>query len=291
MQIGNNSYTLSTQMFKSGNESPLNFNGKQASFKQEDNLKISVSSTPKVQIEKGFESSSIDELEVYFEERLARLASSGGDPSSLLELRDSIRAAAENKNGDSPPLPTVIDHPYGDKSLGNVHLSFGSEVTKGELQSLTNQLPYLKEASNLKPNLKIMGDLNASTNIDTYKNNKTFSQDDLALRELAERIDPENMNRNEARYIATSLDMSTDIQIDNAFLLQSMVLVNENGSLRNATESDAIMNERFNMFDALKGAIQFNKEHGLSSTHLEEGLQQLEKIKAYRDNPQVSVYS
>ena len=39
------------------------------------------------------------------------------------------------------------------------------------------------------------------------------------------------------------------------------------------------MNEKFNMFDALKSSIEFHKSKGLSTDHLEDGLAFLEKLE------------
>ena len=118
-----------------------------------------------------------------------------------------------------------------------------------------------------------------------------MKQSNPSIRELSQTIDPRNMSRNDARDIATALGRSGDLTIDNAFALQSMVLVRDNGVMRTATESDAIMNERFNMFDELNGQIEFNKSKGLSTESLEDALKFLEKFDALRGKPSIDFYA
>ena len=122
------------------------------------------------------------------------------------------------------------------------------------------------------------------------KNTQT-TQESSSPRDLAKYIDPSNMSRNDARAIATALGQSGELELDNAIALQSMILVNEGGQLRNATETDSIMNEKFNMFDALKNQIEFNKSKGLSTDSLEKGLDFLGRFKNLRANPEVNLYA
>jgi hypothetical protein len=117
------------------------------------------------------------------------------------------------------------------------------------------------------------------------------TQEPPSIRDLAKTIDPSKMSRNDARAIATALWKTGELELDNAIALQSMILVNENGQLRNATETDSIMNEKFNMFDALKSQIEFNKSKGLATDYLEKGLDFLAKFKHLRDNPEVNLYA
>lgn len=116
-------------------------------------------------------------------------------------------------------------------------------------------------------------------------------QESPSIRDLAKSIDPSNMSRNDARAIATALGKAGELEIDNAIALQSMILVNENGQLRNATETDDIMNEKFNMFDALKSQIEFNQSRGLSTESLEKGLDFLEKFQQLREHPTLNMYA
>ncbi|ASF49182.1 hypothetical protein Q7A_03930 [Methylophaga nitratireducenticrescens] len=113
-----------------------------------------------------------------------------------------------------------------------------------------------------------------------------------SIRELAKSIDPSNMSRNEARAIVDAQRQAGEpIELDNPFLLHSMILVNENGQLRNATETDPIMNEKFNMFDAFKSEIEFNISKGLSTDTLEKGLDFLEKFKNLRETAEINLYA
>ncbi len=235
-------------------------------------------------------SSSIEELEIYFEKKISTLEEAGHDTSNVVALRDAIREAAQNKNGDSPDLPVIKEHPYGEAYLGNMHLSFGTEI-KGELENLTQKIEQLNlsDKSNYSHLQKISNKSDNSLLPDKTQDPQSI-QDRSSIRELAKTIDPSNMNRNEARALAAALGLSNDLAIDNALALQSMVLVNENGNLRTATEADTVMNEKFNMFDALENSIKFNESKGLPTDHLEDGLQFLEKLKTYRENPEVNVF-
>ncbi len=111
-----------------------------------------------------------------------------------------------------------------------------------------------------------------------------------SIRDLAKSIAPTSMSRNDARAIAEVLGQAGELEIDNAFALQSMILVNDGGSLRTATQADSIMNEKFNMFDALNSQIEFNKSKGLPTEYLEKGLDFLEKFQKLRENAVVDLY-
>jgi hypothetical protein len=77
-----------------------------------------------------------------------------------------------------------------------------------------------------------------------------------SLRDLAQSIDPTNMSRNEARAMASALMKSGEADLSSVFLSHSIVLIpTGNGTFRNPTEADPIMNEKFNMFDAIRSNI------------------------------------
>jgi len=139
MQIPSGSYLLSgIQANKTGNELPQKNATETPSvpagtFKQAMSLSASAAATQDPRA-----GSSIEALEAYFAEKMAGLKAAGHDTTQLSALRDSIREAAADTSGNAPALPTVIEHPYGGKTLGNVHLSFGSEV-KGEPQDMNGQ--------------------------------------------------------------------------------------------------------------------------------------------------------
>lgn len=263
MQIGSTTNTLATMLIqKNGNSLPIER-----------------------------KTSSIEELDAYFEQKISFLEDNGHDTSNVLALRDAIREAAENKSGDSPSLPTVKEHPYGGKYLVNMHISFGTEV-KGELKDLTKKIEHLNVSNNLDyGHLQNLAYTSSNNSSPGKLQNSQIMQDNSSIRELAKTIDPSNMSRNEARAIASALGLSNDLTINNAFALQSMVLVNENGNLRTATETDAIMNEKYNMFDAIENSIEFHKSKGQPTGHLEDALKYLDKLKTYRENPEVNVYT
>ncbi len=123
----------------------------------------------------------------------------------------------------------------------------------------------------------------------TNEQNAT-AQETSPIRELANSIDPSNMSRNDARAIAAALGQIGELELNNAIALQSMVLVNDNGHLQTATETDSIMNEKFNMFDALEHQIQFNQSKGIPTDALEKGLEFLDKFNNLKENADVNLY-
>jgi len=66
---------------------------------------------------------------------------------------------------------------------------------------------------------------------------------------------------------------------------------NENGNVRNATDSDAIMNEKFNMFDSLKSQIEFAESKGLPIDTLESALEFIEKFKIAGVTPEINLFT
>lgn len=112
------------------------------------------------------------------------------------------------------------------------------------------------------------------------------------IHELAKSIEPSNMSRNDARAIGNALiEADGDFELASSFFVQSMVLVRENGNLRNATESDAIMNEKFNMFDSLKGQKEYNRNHNISTESLEEVESFLHKLQVAKSSPVIDTYT
>lgn len=133
---------------------------------------------------------------------------------------------------------------------------------------------------------------NSGNNLPPAKEHSSQESASISIRDLAKSIDPSNMSRNDARAIVEAQRQAGEqIELDNPLLLHSMILVNENGQLRNATEADPIMNEKFNMFDAFKSEIEFNISKGLSTDTLEKGLDFLEKFKNLRETPEINLYA
>ena len=149
--------------------------------------------------------------------------------------------------------------------------------------------------------MQITGNFNTTAASQPYKSGNSFpeaktkntpiAEKPTSMRDLAKSIDPTNMSRNDAKAIAVVLGKTGDLELNNAFLLHSMILVTDGGSLRTAVETDSIMNEKFNMFDALESNIAFNKSKGLSTEHLEKGLEFLEKFQTLRESPDVDLYA
>ena len=113
-----------------------------------------------------------------------------------------------------------------------------------------------------------------------------------SIRELAQTIDPTNMSRNEAREMANALMRSGDADISSVFLSHSLVLVpTGDGSYRTADASDAIMKEKFNMFDAIRSNIEFKQSKGFPIKHDAAALTFLEKFEALGDVPIMDTYA
>ncbi len=117
-------------------------------------------------------------------------------------------------------------------------------------------------------------------------------QESLSIRDLAQSIDPTNMSRNEARAIADALMKSGDGDLSTVFFLHSAVLIpTGDGTFRNPTESDPIMNEKFNMFDAILSNIEFKESKGLSVERDLSALSFLEKFKIMGEYPKMDIYA
>ncbi|WP_432473503.1 hypothetical protein [Amphritea sp. HPY] len=117
------------------------------------------------------------------------------------------------------------------------------------------------------------------------------AQERPSTRELAKTIDPTNMSRNDAAALGDALARSGDTELGMFFMAQSMILVNENGNLRTATETDPIMNEPFNMFDSLKSQIEFARTKALSTDTLEGALEFLKKFQLAGVTPEINLYT
>ncbi|WDE13565.1 hypothetical protein [Thalassomonas haliotis] len=112
------------------------------------------------------------------------------------------------------------------------------------------------------------------------------------LHDLAKDIEPTNMSRNEARAIASALLKSGDGELANTFAMQSMILkVNPDGSVENAMPDDAIMNEKFNMFDSLKGQMEFNRSRNISTKSLEAAEAFLSKLQVAKTAQPIDYYA
>jgi len=124
----------------------------------------------------------------------------------------------------------------------------------------------------------------------TGKNEAT--QKSSLIHELANSIDPANMSRNEARMIANALMKSGEGDLSSAFMTQSMVLkVNADGSYSNPEDDDPLMTTKFNMFDSLKGQMEFNREHNLPTDLLEEAESFLKKLQVAKSSPRIDTYT
>ena len=124
----------------------------------------------------------------------------------------------------------------------------------------------------------------------TGKNEVT--QESSLVHELAKSIDPSNMSRNEARMIANALMKSGEGDLSSVFMTQSMVLkVNADGSHSNPADDDSLMTAKFNMFDSLKGQVEFNREHNLSTDLLEEAERFLNKLQIAKASPEIDAYT
>ena len=79
-----------------------------------------------------------------------------------------------------------------------------------------------------------------------------------SIRDLAQSIDPANMSRNEALAMADALMRSGDADISTVFVSHGLILIpTGDGTFRNPTESDPIMNEKFNIIAYRINHIKF----------------------------------
>jgi len=142
-------------------------------------------------------SSSITALEAYFEQKIAILKDADLDTASTLELRERIREAAENNNGDSPNLPLIVEHPNGGGSiLTNVHLSFGTEIKA----QLTNFNQLLQQSVSLNsPNQE-------TTN---QPEGNPLLTDNAVIPELAQTVSALHITDNKDSNLAVTLSLST----------------------------------------------------------------------------------
>jgi hypothetical protein len=116
----------------------------------------------------------------------------------------------------------------------------------------------------------------------------TVTQEVSSIHELAQYIDPSNMSRNEAAILSGVLFPD---EPSATFGAQALILVNDNGTQRNATKSDAIMNERFDMFESIKGQMKFNQQRGISNDNLELAQDYLHKLQIAKTSPSVNIYT
>ena len=111
------------------------------------------------------------------------------------------------------------------------------------------------------------------------------------IQELS-KIDPTDMSRNDARTIADALMKSGDGELSIAFMSQSMTLkVNADGSVSTPSNDDPIMTKKFNMFDSLKGQMEFNRNHNLSTEALEKAEHFLQKLQIAKITPRIDTYT
>ena len=126
----------------------------------------------------------------------------------------------------------------------------------------------------------------------TKTDKATEPQNPSSIRDLAQSIDPANMSRNEAQAMASALMRSGDAELSSVFVSHSLVLVpTGDGTFRTASESDPIMNEKFNMFNAIRSNIEFKESQGQSIELDLSALSFLEKFKIMGDFPQIDTYT
>lgn len=127
----------------------------------------------------------------------------------------------------------------------------------------------------------------------TSTNQRTTKQSEASsVRALAQSIDPTNMSRNEARQLADALMKAGEADLSITFFAQSAVLIPlGNGQYRQPTESDAVMNERFNMFEAIRGNIAFKQSKGLPTEKEMAALTFLEQFKVMGEIQEVDAYA
>jgi len=234
-------------------------------------------------------SSSIEELEVYFEQKISGLKEADLDTHNVEELRDVRLEAAENKNGDSPSLPLIVEHPNGGGSiLTHLHVSFGREI-KGELINLNQKLQNI-DSLNAANYDQLQKRSNISTNTAStgQPQHPQFIQDNSSIRELAKTIDPTNISPNEARALAAALALPNDL-MEKIFSAQTgKNSTNDSGNL-NTKGTDALFIEKFNMIKSLDTLLTSENSQGLATDRLEDSLNFLKKLQTYRENPKINL--
>jgi len=119
-----------------------------------------------------------------------------------------------------------------------------------------------------------------------------IKQSQSSIRKLAHTIDPTNMSRNEARQIADELFRSGDLELSTVFMAQSLMLIPlGNDQYRTATSSDAVMNEKFNMFNAIRSNITFKLSRGEYVENDRAAMNFLEKFQAMGSAEEVDTYA
>ncbi len=91
--------------------------------------------------------------------------------------------------------------------------------------------------------------------------------------------------------MADMLMKSGDADISSVFLSQSFILEEINGQLQPASQNSSIMNEKFDIFAALKDQIAFNKSINMNTDYLEQGLEFLDKFKLSGSVPKINSFA
>ncbi|NRA22005.1 MAG: hypothetical protein HRU05_16160 [Oceanospirillaceae bacterium] len=235
-------------------------------------------------------SSSIEELEVYFEQKISGLKEADLDTHNVEELRDVIREAAENKNGDSPSLPLIVEYPGGGSILTHLHLSFGREI-KGELINLNQKLQNIDSlnAANYDQ-LQKRSNISTDTASTGQPQHFQFIQDNSSIRELAKTMDPTNISPNEARALAAALALPNDL-MEQIFSAQTdKDSTNDSGNL-DTKGTDTLFIEKFNMIKSIDTLLISDNTQGLATDRLEDSLNFLKKLQIYREHPKISLNS
>lgn len=112
-----------------------------------------------------------------------------------------------------------------------------------------------------------------------------------SLKKLVQTIDPSAMSRNDAKALADVLLKAGEFELSSVFISHSLVLVPEGASYRTATKDDAIMQEKFDMFAAIKSNIEFKKSQNLDYQNDLAALSFLDKFKMMASTPSINTYA
>lgn len=112
--------------------------------------------------------------------------------------------------------------------------------------------------------------------------------------EIIQQFDLENLSWGESQYIADTLIKSGEGRLSLAFLPPPAIRINEDGSVTSFTnepEAQAILSQRFNIFEHFEGVIEARQQDGLPTDLQEDALSFLETLSLSQTSPRINTYT